>query len=101
MIPRAKRRDPNEAEIVAALRAVGASVTPLHEPVDLLVGFRGKNYLLEVKRPPGKYGGTSESGQKLNKNQVKFFDEWRGQVRIVTSVADALLAIDAVVDVRC
>lgn len=95
MIPRAKRRDPNEAAIVAALRKAGATVTPLHVPVDLLVGYRGKNYLLEVKRPPGKSGGTSESGQRLNPNQRKFFDEWAGQVRVVTSASEALLAIGA------
>jgi len=39
-------RDANEAEIVAALLKVGASVHRFHVPCDLIVGYRGKTYLL-------------------------------------------------------
>ena len=50
---RAARADSNQAEIVDALRKVGASVQPIHTVgggvPDLLVGFRGQNYLFEVK----------------------------------------------------
>ena len=38
----AARSDANQSEIVAALRASGASVFVLKLPVDLLVGYAGK-----------------------------------------------------------
>ena len=79
------KRDENEPEIVEALEAVGASVLRLDD-VDLLVGFRGINYLLEVKTPKGK----------LNKKQQKFFRSWVGQVNIVRTVDDALYRIGAI-----
>ena len=47
------RTDGNQAEVVAALQAYGASVQSLAGVgkgcPDLLVGFRGVTYLLEVK----------------------------------------------------
>ena len=78
-------RDANEPEIVDALRAVGASVL-LIDDIDLVVGFRGVNYLLEVKTATGK----------LNKKQEKFFRGWLGQVNIVRTVEQALGLIGAI-----
>ncbi len=50
---RAANVDRNQPEIVAALRAAGATVEYLHAVgggcPDLLVGYRGANYVLEVK----------------------------------------------------
>ena len=50
---RAAKIDANQTEIVKALRQVGASVQSLASTgkgcPDLLVGFRGVNWLLEVK----------------------------------------------------
>ena len=60
---RAARRDQNEPEIIDALRAVGAFVWPLDQPVDLLVGHRGQWHLLEVKRP--KMGRLTEGQREL------------------------------------
>ena len=79
------RRDENEPEIVEALEAVGAKVLRLDD-IDLLVGFRGVNYLLEVKMPKGR----------LNKKQEKFFRGWVGQVNIVRTVNQALRLIGAI-----
>ncbi len=83
------RTDANQAEIMAALRAVGASVCDLHEVgsnvPDLLVGYRGCNWLLEVK---------SEKGS-LSKGQQEFFLTWQGLVALVRCVDDALWAIGA------
>jgi hypothetical protein len=76
--------DPNQKEIVSALRAVGASVDIIGDPVDLVVGYRGRNYLLEVKR---------DEKAKLQPSQVEFFKSWRGAVVRVNSVAEALAAI--------
>jgi len=78
------KRDENEPEIVEALRGIGASVL-LIDDIDLIVGFRGVNYLMEVKTAKGK----------LNKKQQKFFRGWQGQVNIVRSVDDALRLIGA------
>ena len=78
-------RDANEPEIVKALRAVGASVL-LIDDIDLIVGFRGVNYLLEVKTAKGR----------LNKKQEKFFRGWVGQVNIVRTVEQALGLIGAI-----
>jgi Holliday junction resolvase len=51
-----KRRDSTEAEIVATLRQVGATVFQLSGAgvPDLLVGFRHRWYPLEVKGKRGK-----------------------------------------------
>jgi hypothetical protein len=44
----AKSRDLNEPAIVAALEAIGATVVRT-DAIDLIVGFRGRTFLLEVK----------------------------------------------------
>ena len=62
------KRDANEPEIVEALEAVGAKVLRLDD-VDLLVGYRDRLYLLEVKTPTGR----------LNKKQQKFFRRQDGK----------------------
>lgn len=50
--------DQNHAEIVHALRDVGCSVLSLASlgrgAPDLLCGYKGRNVLLEVKKPKGK-----------------------------------------------
>ena len=45
--------DVNQPEIVQALRDIGAVVFLIGRPFDLLVGFRGELFLLEVKNPDG------------------------------------------------
>jgi len=79
------RRDDNEAEIVKALEAIGCTVYRMDRPVDLLCGYRARNYLLEVKNPDGL--------NKLTKAQEKFIPQWKGQVRIVTSPAEAIQVV--------
>jgi len=91
----AKRIDKNQPEITAALRSVGASVEFLH-PLgkgvpDLLVGYRGCNYVLEVKD-----GGLTPSRKQLTDDERDWHNAWRGKVHIVESVDQALTAIGAV-----
>jgi hypothetical protein len=76
------RLDANHREIRSALEAVGATVNE-KGPLDLLVGFRGTNYLLEVKTAQGL----------LRTSQKSFLAEWRGQACVVRSVDEALKAI--------
>jgi len=86
---RAARIDANQPEIVAALRAAGATVLHLHMVgggcPDIAVGFRGSNYLMEIKD-----GNKPPSRRKLTEDEQMFFDEWRGKVAIVESAEDAL-----------
>ena len=79
-----KKVDKNQKEIVAGLRQVGASVKTLHwvgrGVPDLLVGFRGVNYLIEVKQP----------GKGFTKAEAEFFNTWRGSCAVVESLDEAL-----------
>ena len=89
------RRDINEPEIIAALKAVGATVEciPTGQGVpDLLVGYQGVNYLMEVKPEPVK-GKVFASHVQLNKQQVKWHKEWRGQKAVVRTPEEALTVL--------
>lgn len=83
------RKDLNHTEIVAALRQVGCSVADTaalgHGFPDLVVGLRGKNYLLEVKD-----GSLPPSQRKLTTDEANFHESWRGKIFIVTSVEEAI-----------
>ena len=88
----AYQADGNQAEIVAALRARGAIVRLIEGAnnqrgvPDLLVGWRGVTYLLEVKPPAG-------ARKALRPEQVEFFASWRGgPAAVVHSVDEALIA---------
>ena len=89
----AKSRDINEPEIVAALRAVGATVFQLDKPVDLLVGYKGHTLLMEVKQP-GLKKRSGNFTHDLTPDQSKFFAEWRGgELVSVRSVEQALACL--------
>jgi len=94
LLSRANTRDANEPEIVAALRAAGASVERVDTPCDLIVGYRGVTYLVEVKLPAGPRGGMSHS--KLTDEQVKFAAQHKGRYVVVRTCEDALRAIGAI-----
>ena len=82
-----KKVDTNQAEIVDALRKAGASVFDLHEVgrglPDILVGYRNKNYLMEIKYKKGV----------LNAKENDFFDNWQGQAIVVYTAEQALRVI--------
>lgn len=84
---RNKKRDANEPEIFDALNELpGCQVVRMDKPVDLLVGYGGRTYLLEVKNPEGK--------NRLEPDQVKFIESWPGSpVHVVHSPSEALIAI--------
>jgi Holliday junction resolvase len=82
---RAAKRDASEPEIVSTLIQCGFSVYRLNQPVDLLVGHRGKNFLVEVKT------GRKGYGKSLNENQHEFNEGWRGsKVVMLHSAQDAM-----------
>lgn len=74
------KRDANEDAIVITLRAHGFDVVHTDKPLDLVVGYAGRTYLVEVKNGPKA---------KLTKFQEAFFGQWRGHATILTSVQDA------------
>lgn len=90
----AAKVDANQAEIVAALRGIGATVQPLHMVgqgcPDILVGWQGDNYLLEIKRPD-----VDVTHRQLTAAERVWHQDWRGQVRVVYTVDDALDAVGA------
>ena len=90
----AVRRDRNEAEIVQALEQVDAMVTRLNKPLDLLVGFRGQLFLIEVKD-----GAKTAGNRPLTPDQEDFLAECQRRglpACVVTDVHEALAAIGAV-----
>lgn len=98
-LPRyAATRDANEPEIIEELEAVGAVVVQLHPTVpglpDLLVMYRGKIVLMEVKLPPGPRGGISHS--PLSDEQIDFRQRSPASNLIFTvrTPAQALMALE-------
>ena len=90
---RGRRTDANQSTIIATLKAVGASVVDLSAVgkgvPDLLVGFRGRTYLLEVKNKAGR--------NRLTADQNVFLAWWHGVPPVIVyNEDDALIAIDAV-----
>jgi len=81
--------DANQKGIVDNLRAIGASVWPLSGKgiPDLLVGYRGDTFLLEVK---------IDHHAQLRPAQKAFHESWRGgPIAVVTSFDEACAAIGA------
>ncbi len=81
------KTDQNQAEIVKATRELGASVVILASVgkgcPDILVGYKNKNYLFEIKK---------DSKQKLTPDQVVFHQKWKGQIHVIINL-DELLKI--------
>jgi len=65
----AARVDANQEAIVKALRDAGAYVWIIGLPVDLLVGYKGHSFLMEIK---------DGSKKRLTKLQEAFFEKWEG-----------------------
>ncbi|UMO77901.1 nuclease [Acinetobacter phage Cato] len=86
---RAAKIDANQNEIVAALRKIGCTVQILSSVgkgcPDILVGYRGRNFLLEIKD-----GDKPISAQKLTPDQVEWHDLWNGQVNVVNCAEQAI-----------
>lgn len=85
---RAARTDGNHADVVAALRGIGAAAWYLREPVDLLVGFRGINLLLEIKD-----GTKPPSERALTAKEAEFIATWPGQRAVVLSAEEAVAVV--------
>jgi len=83
------RSDANQKEIVKKWRKInGASYVDLHNVrngcPDLLLGYGGFNFLIEVKSSPKA---------TLTKEQDKFFVKWTGGVKRVNSFEDVIFFV--------
>lgn len=85
----AKRTDDNHSDVVAEIRATlhdasvfDASGLGRGFP-DLIIGWRGRNYLFELKDPE-----KPASRRSLTEPQQSFHLEWKGQVHIAHSAAE-------------
>jgi len=82
-MPRLRARvDKNQKDIVAAFREKGATVFPTHQLgkgfPDIVVGYAGKNVLIEIKSEKGSLTG----------DERLFHSMWRGEVCIVRTKED-------------
>lgn len=85
---RAAKVDANQAAIVSALRAAGASVWVIGLPVDLVIGVAGTTALVECKTLTGLRKPKPASYTPL---QQAFMADWRGApVHTLTDVDGAL-----------
>lgn len=77
-----RKVDANQKEIVYGLRALGYSVRQTHTIgkgfPDIVIGRDGNNLLVEIKRP----------GEHLTPDEREFFEIWKGNVIIGTSVEE-------------
>ena len=84
----AARVDANQEQIVSALRAAGAYVWIIGLPIDLLVGFKGHTFLVEIKDGPKK---------RLTKLQTEFFENWCGGTLCRVDCRDAALRMIGII----
>ena len=86
------RVDKNQQQIVSALRKLGCSVAITSDVgsgfPDVIVGYNGRNYLIEIKSSKGK----------LRKSQEDFRDKWVGQWAVCYSLEEVLKVIGYVTE---
>ena len=78
----AARVDANQEQINSELRAAGAYVWIIGLPVDLLVGYKGHSFLMEIK---------TDSKKRLTKLQADFFENWSGSTLCRVNDAESAL----------
>lgn len=83
---RVHRVDANQKEILQVARQMGAralSLTDLGQGApDILIGWRGYNYLWEIKNKLGE--------NIISQEQQDWMDTWRGQVCVIRTVQEAI-----------
>ena len=93
---RAAKVDQNQDQVVSALRAAGATVQSLASVgkgvPDLLVGYKGKTLLMEVKD-----GNKPLSAQRLTEDQLTWHGAWKGGSLAVVDGPEAALRMIGVI----
>lgn len=91
------RKDANQDQIIADLRRsdIGASVAVTHQlgngVPDIVVGFRGENFLIEIKD-----GSKPPSARRLTPDEKDFHMGWQGQIDVANDLDDVLRIIGAI-----
>lgn len=90
---RAARVDKNQSHIVNGLRKYGASVlivSQLKNCFDILAGYKGVNFIMEIKDPE-----QPPSKRKLTDGELKFKQDWKGgEYYIVETLKQAIQIIN-------
>jgi hypothetical protein len=79
--PLKAKRDANEPQVFAILRAHGLMVYATDKPLDAIVGYGGRTYLVEVKDGPKA---------RFRPSQLKFLPEWIGHAVVICTDDEAL-----------
>jgi hypothetical protein len=93
VVRRAARVDENQAEIVDCLRGIPDCTVLVLSAVgsgcpDVMVGYRGANFLFEIKNPK-----KPKADQELTDDQRKFHGAWKGQVQKVFSLKEIVTTL--------
>lgn len=89
-MPRRNKPDANEAALVAAFQAQGCIVRRIGQPLDLLVGYRHRWCLVEIKNPDGR--------NRLQKTQADFIATCKQAYLPVYVVSDDLAVCNVLDD---
>lgn len=89
-----KNTDDNEKDIVAALRKI-PGVNVQTDVNDILIGYRGVNYWIEIKNPNevDKNGAPYKKNNKTYEKQKNLLDYWTGRYQICTTLDQVLAEI--------
>lgn len=87
---RARKIDANQNAIVKSLRGIPGVTVKILSMVgegcpDLLIGHKGKNYLIELKD-----GSKPPSARKLTPDEIDFINKWKGHVAVCNSFDEIL-----------
>lgn len=87
-----RRVDGNQEDVVKWLRKNGATVQHISDLgsgcPDLLVGYQGKNFLLELKDDT-----QPVRSRKLTPDEKKWHERWEGSVVVVENALEACKAV--------
>lgn len=83
-----RKTDANQSDIMWALRAVGAVVFDIQEPFDLLIDYKGKWIVMEVKNP--ETNARKKGGSKLTETQEQILARLSAPVYVVETAKEAI-----------
>jgi hypothetical protein len=88
-----RRTDANHKEIVDAIRKIPSlSVFSTHTIgkgfPDIVIGYKGINYLVEIKD-----GAKTKSQKKLTEDEIRFHQSWFGQIIVCECVQDVYVLL--------
>lgn len=89
-----KRTDANQKDIMDKLRCIpNLSVISTHTIgkgfPDIIVGYKGKNFMIEIKD-----GNKPPSRRKLTSDELVFKMKWKGQIDVCNSFEDVFELIN-------